>query len=121
MLKFALVLIIFLPFTIYAQGFEPDLNNLPSPITDLWNTASKIRVNIEESSFFTRILETTVGVAQDPINFFSDLKNWWGNINNWFQDKVGLSFMEILRRVGNFFVWTLELFVKVIKFALSFI
>jgi hypothetical protein len=113
---------------INAQGFSPEINNflnnflnvLPQPITNLFNTFSKINLNInssflEKTSGSTRNFISVVG----PSNILSFLSDGWKKINNWFESRLGVSLSAIFQALGNFFIYILELIVKLLRWLVS--
>lgn len=120
MLKILLIVLMLAPAVPYVSAQATvDLNNLPEPVTDLWDTFNKIKFDIGENSFITRITRDATGIVLDPIGFVSKLKTWWGNINNWLESHIGVSLSEILRAVLNFLVFLIDIFARVLKLAVS--
>ena len=96
-----------------------DLNNLPEPVTGLWDTFNKIKFDIGDGSFVTRIVRGATDSALDSIGLISDLKIWWGNVNGWLESNIGVSLSDAIKAVLNFFVFLIEIFAKVLKLAVS--
>lgn len=120
MIKFIFILlgalVLILPLKTLAQ-----LENVPQPITDLFNTFQKIDLNVKlpflEKAFQEGIPKSTGGGG----GVVSDLTNLFDRVSSWFRDKLGVSLIDIVKAIGNFIIWVLEFIVKLIKAGLSFI
>ena len=128
MIKVLIILILIAisaPFAGLAQEFS--LDNIPEPVTELVDTFSKIQVDIDVGggSFLKKTLESIKNfvftIVLTPGEFFSYVQNIWDNINTWLEDHIGVSFREIIRSVVNFFVWSLELIIRLMKWGISFV
>ena len=97
--------------------------NIPEPIIDLFNTFRGIRLNIDISQvpLIQSTIESVKNVALDPQGFTSDFGNRFDQANNWFSQNLGVPLTNILRAIGNFFIWILELITSLIKLGLSYI
>ncbi|MCP6719779.1 MAG: hypothetical protein KJI72_00430 [Patescibacteria group bacterium] len=124
---FAIIILIAIgiPFMGLAQEFS--LEDIPEPVTELVDTFSKVRVDIDVGggSFLKRTLENIKDffftIVLTPGEFFSYVQGVWDNINNWLEDNIGVSFREIIRVVANFFVWSLRLIIRLIEWGISFV
>jgi len=90
--------------------YEENLNELLSPITDTVSGADDTA-----KSFIKRLLEIDFGSAWEGI------KRGYEFISTKFQDITGIQFKDALKWFGNFVVTVLEIFVKFIKWLLSFV
>lgn len=94
--------------------------NLPPPITDLLETFKKIQPNADFiKPLSQKVFQTVNDFSGNPIGWLEKLKNLAAKIDNWFKNAVGVSFFEIIKTFVNFFVWILELIIKLLKLAVS--
>lgn len=100
------------PVLAQEQNSKGFFNNLPAPLTSLINTFKKIQPN-------QNLIERTFSPQNIENNWFEKLKEWIRRIDEWFQKNIGVGFLEILKNILNFFVWILELIIKLIKLAIS--
>ena len=113
------------PFTGLAQEFS--LDNIPAPVTELVDTFSKVQIDIDVGggSFLKRTFENikdfVFTIIITPGEFFSYIQDVWDNVNTWLEDHVGVSFREIIRSVVSFFIWSLELIIRLMKWGISFV
>ena len=92
------------------EDYENNFNELLSPITDSVSGADDTA-----KSFIKRLLEIDFGSIWDGI------KKGYEFISTKFQDITGIQFKDALKWFGNFVVTVLEVFVKFIKWLLSFV
>jgi len=111
-----LVLSLFCVFSAKAEGIIP---SLPNEVSDLFKTFEKI--NIDKNSQIFSINTQGIKAPGDLVKNFGWLKDIWNKINLWLLQNVGISFSEIIRVVVNFFVWVLELFIKILKALISYL
>jgi len=108
---------------INAQGFSPEINNflnvLPQPITNLFNAFSKINLNINLSFLEKTSSDARNFISVEPSNILFFLSDSWKKINNWFESRLGVSLSAIFQALGNFFIYILELIVKLLRWLVS--
>ncbi len=94
---------------------------VPAPVIDLFNTFSKINVRTEgmpiaqDAAERLRTLQDEAGRK----SALTDLRNLWDTADQWLSRNIGVSGRDMTRAVGGFFVWTLELLMRLIKEGLS--
>ena len=115
----AVIIMMSIPFAGSAQG--PSLDSLPAPVTDLFNTFEKIKIDIGGGTLLPRVAGSIKNISLTPGDILSYVKGVWDSVNSWFENKIGISFREIIRTVANFFVWALELIIKVIRAGISLV
>ena len=98
-MKFLLIfiLIFFLMKPVWAGGGFFD--SLPQPITNFYETLSNIRIFSE----------------------LGDITGLWDKINDWFEDKIGVSFRTMLIALSDLVVWILELIIKIVRSMAGFV
>lgn len=85
-----------------------DQNNLPAPVQKFLEIFQRIKVNINFSNF-------------SPTNLLNSVKGLWEELNQWFESQIGISFKEIFLAFANLIIWMLELFIKLTRWATSFL
>lgn len=95
--------------------------NLPSPITDLINTFKKIQPSQDffQQAVPQKIIQSVNDFSGNPMIWLEKLKEWTNGIDVWFKNAIGVGFFEIIKTFVNFFVWILELIIKLLKLAVS--
>ena len=124
MFKFFLISFVFISVSANIAGAQTinlkiGLENLPQPITDIYNTFNKIQVRAEDNTFLNIISEKVRTISANPQGLVSDASNWWGRVNNWFSSHVGVTLKELVQGVANLFVWVFEWVVKLIKLGIG--
>jgi len=92
------------------EDYEKNLNDLLSPITDTVTDSPEVA-----KGFIKRLLEIDFG------SIWEGIKNDYEFIGSKFEDITGVPFGDALKWLGGFMATVLELFVKFIKWLLSFI
>ena len=103
---------------------------LPTEIQDLFKTAGKVQESVKNTQVVQQITDqvkecvTNGGTAncvdiKNPSDAIESVRGIFSKINNWFQNTIGVSFSEIIRAIGNFFVWTLKWVVEFLQTMLS--
>ncbi|MDO8574595.1 MAG: hypothetical protein Q7R86_03120 [bacterium] len=92
------------------EDYENNFNELLSPITD-----SVSGVDDTTKSFIKRLLEI------DFSSIWDGIKKVYEFVSTKFEDITGIQFKEALKWFGNFVVTVLEVFVKFVKWLLSFV
>lgn len=99
----------------------PAMTAAQEPITELYNTFSRIKIDVSSIPFVERTFQGLRGVAQDPGRTTSNITDFFRGISDWFQKNIGVGLFDIIKAIGNFIVWILELIVKFIKAGLSLV
>jgi hypothetical protein len=84
------------------------------PLTELYNTFSRIKIDVSSIPFVEYTFQSIRGAAQDPGRATSNITDFFRGISDWFQKNIGVSLFDIIKAIGNFIVWVLELIVKLI-------
>ena len=92
------------------KEYEENLNELLAPITDTVTNSP------EAAKGFVKLL-----LEIDFSSIWDGIKNGYEFVSSKFEDITGLPFGDALKWLGGFMVTVLELFVKFIKWLLSFI
>lgn len=97
--------------------------NLPQPVQELFDIAGKVKLNSETENTLQNAVKDAAEGETQPIELIKslgmDLKALWEKINTWFINTLGVTLGEVLRAVGNIFVWIFEEIIKLIRFVLS--
>lgn len=112
------IIILFLPLSSSAQNI---LNELPESVTNLFDTFSQIKINVGSIPIVESTLKTIQTTAQNPQGLTSGLTDLFESINRWFGTNIGVSLGEIIKAIGSFVVWVLELIVKLIQAGLELV
>ena len=119
-----LILIIFLIPGAVVHGLELN-KNLPKPVQDVLNTAEKVQLNVDTGKVINELKNTAETGKIDPGRLFGDLgidlKGLWDKINGWVKNTIGVSLGEIVKALGNLFVWFFELVIKFVKWIVSIV
>lgn len=110
------VFVLILPLKTLAQ-----LENIPQLI-DLFNTFQTFqKINEVKPPFLEKAFQDVQSAPDSAGGVISDLTSLFNRINSWFQDKLGVGLIDIIKAIGNFIVGVLEFIVKLIKAGLSLI
>ena len=112
-----LIVFINIPFFSFAQGIR--IENIPEPVTDLVDTFGGIKIDVGDQTFLERIFTGAKDFISSPRTIFSDIEDLWNKINDWFESKICVSFRELIIALGNFFIWALELIIKLLRTVVS--
>lgn len=98
------------------------------PFQDLWNLLKRITPfnkeninsfniinNSNSNDFINTNVENNPQIKITPENFLGFLENLWNQINDWFSEKIGVSFRDILKVVINIIIWFWELIIKILQ------
>lgn len=102
---------------VIAMAQEPILNlgEIPRPITELFNAFSRIKIDVSSIPFVERAFQSIRDAVQDPGRTTTNITDFFRGISDWFQKNIGVNLFDIIKAIGNFIVWILELIVKFIK------
>ena len=115
------------PLSVFAEvsfspetvGSSPSIS-LPGPITDFFDSLNKIKIDNSVIKLSDNLQGGEKLIGQRVISE-SQIGEWWNKINSWLMERIGISFSEILRTVGNFIVWGFELVIKLLRAGLSYL
>lgn len=75
---------------------------------------------------FFSVFNIVLAIEPPTVNGFN-VSDIWDKLSNFLNkfaeilEKTGEPFKEIIKALGNFFIWVLELLIKVIRWALSYL
>lgn len=104
-----------------AQNENQSLNFIPKPLIELFNIFSNWKIDFSRIPVINRIPEYLPRSGEDIGRSFQWLGGGLDNFNNWLTSHIGLNILLVIKKVGEFFIWTLEFLVRLIKIGLSFI
>jgi len=108
-----------------AQGLIPGAPNvnieniLPGPARDLLNMAEKIHIDVSRIPIVNKFIQSIQSSDFQSGDFIRSLENVWERLNAWLEQNIGVSLKEIIRGIGNLFVWIFEFIVNLIKAGIS--
>lgn len=104
-----------------AQNESQNLNFIPQPLIDLFNIFSNWKIDFSRVPLINRIPGYLPRSGEDVGQSFQWLSGGLSNFNNWLTSHIGLNVFLVIKKVGEFFVWTLEFLVKLLKIGLSYL
>lgn len=111
-LSFLIVSLLFagIPFIADAESIEI---SVPQPIGDFIQSLGDINIdNVDNRLSNNFSLDKSV-IAQKLSGL--GIQDIWDGANDWMQNTIGISVSQIVRVIGNFIVWSLDLMIKLIK------
>ncbi|MDI6820910.1 MAG: hypothetical protein QMD65_01900 [Patescibacteria group bacterium] len=123
------ILILSLPIKVLGEELTSSsllIKNLPKPVTDLFQTFGKIKLNITDKDIpFVKKAAESIKKGDlsglSPEKLGGEVRGFWQKTNTWVQEKLGASLKEIIKSIGNLFVWIFEFIIKLIKTGLSYL
>lgn len=93
-------------------GIENIEISIPQPIGDFIDSLRNI--NIDNSWGNLSDISLDESVVSEKISEFN-ITDIWNQANDWMQATIGISISQIVRAIGNFIIWALELVVKLLR------
>jgi len=118
------IIILSLPIKVLGEetsssSFFPPIKNLPEPVIDLFQSFSKIKLNINNKNNIPVLQNNTQEFSPEKIR--GEIKSFWQKVNIWIQEKLGINLKEIVKFIGNLFILIFEFIIKLIKTGISYL
>ena len=94
----------------------------------IFSQSTKAQTTFNDDFGISNKIEISKGIPFLRQGFKNNFQSIWNtvsgifkDINKWLKDRIGINIFEIIKTIGNFVIWILELIIKIIKAILSLI
>ncbi|MDP3947333.1 MAG: hypothetical protein Q8Q41_01425 [bacterium] len=95
---------------------------IPQPLVELWNAAGNINIGLDSDNAVTRrITEFLPKSGEDIGRNIGTAVKFLDRANQWFEDNIGIRFIQLFRLIGNFAIWILGGIAELIRIGISYV
>lgn len=92
---------------------------IPQPIKDFATKAQKTQIDLNQFPKLKSAIESVKGAVGNPAEILRDPGSWWQRANDWLRSKVGLDLRQIVKAIGNLFLYILDIAKEIVAWAVA--